>query len=204
MLVVMARIRAYSNSGSAKHDQAITQSVVELLLKAPEKEVEEFRRLLAMNVVQAETRRFRRQHNAETILKRFDYLVGWGEAFNPLLPFVYVYFSFTGVVAIFTDADSNGTATDYQATIAWGDGTTSSGTIQADPNGGPQCSRVQGKNQKDDPVEVPTHHCPDEETRSAMSASVDDYRAGGPGHQFLLRRAIGRLGDELRRQSRDG
>lgn len=35
----------------------------------------------------------------------------------------------TGVVANFTDADPDGTASDYSATIDWGDGTTSAGTI---------------------------------------------------------------------------
>jgi hypothetical protein len=37
--------------------------------------------------------------------------------------------TFTGVVATFTDADPNGTVADHSATIAWGDGTTSPGTI---------------------------------------------------------------------------
>ena len=37
--------------------------------------------------------------------------------------------SFTGPVATFTDADPNGTAGDYTATITWGDGHTSAGTI---------------------------------------------------------------------------
>src|SRR5206468_2302783 len=36
---------------------------------------------------------------------------------------------FTGVVATFSDDDPAGTATDYQATIVWGDGHTSVGTI---------------------------------------------------------------------------
>jgi streptogramin lyase len=36
---------------------------------------------------------------------------------------------FTGVVATFSDEDPNGTASDYQATIVWGDGHTSVGTI---------------------------------------------------------------------------
>jgi hypothetical protein len=44
--------------------------------------------------------------------------------------------NFTGVVAGFTDADPNGTTTDYHATIDWGDGTTSVGSIQVDPKGG--------------------------------------------------------------------
>jgi hypothetical protein len=40
---------------------------------------------------------------------------------------------FSGVVASFTDADPKGTAGDYSATISWGNGKTSSGTIA--PNG---------------------------------------------------------------------
>ena len=43
---------------------------------------------------------------------------------------------FTGVVATFTDGDPNGAVTDYSASIDWGDGTTSTGSVQADPNGG--------------------------------------------------------------------
>jgi hypothetical protein len=39
--------------------------------------------------------------------------------------------AFTGVVASFTDADPAGAVGDYKATIQWGDGHTSSGTIQA-------------------------------------------------------------------------
>ena len=39
------------------------------------------------------------------------------------------------VLATFTDADPNGTLTDYTAYINWGDGTTSPGTISAGSNG---------------------------------------------------------------------
>jgi hypothetical protein len=40
---------------------------------------------------------------------------------------------FTGVVATFTDADPAGVASDYTATITWGDGQTSAGRVAADP-----------------------------------------------------------------------
>jgi hypothetical protein len=40
---------------------------------------------------------------------------------------------FAGVVATFTDADPGGSANDYTATITWGDGRTSAGTVSADP-----------------------------------------------------------------------
>jgi len=40
---------------------------------------------------------------------------------------------FTGVVAIFTDANPLGTIGDFTATIDWGDGQTTTGTITADP-----------------------------------------------------------------------
>ncbi len=43
---------------------------------------------------------------------------------------------FSGPVATFTDADPNGVPGDYTATINWGDGTASSGTISADSSGG--------------------------------------------------------------------
>src|SRR5262249_14423937 len=39
--------------------------------------------------------------------------------------------AFSGVVASFTDADPSGTASDYTATITWGDGHVSAGTIAA-------------------------------------------------------------------------
>jgi hypothetical protein len=39
-------------------------------------------------------------------------------------------------LARFTDADPGGTVSDYRATISWGDGATSVGTVAADPSGG--------------------------------------------------------------------
>lgn len=42
---------------------------------------------------------------------------------------------FSGTVATFTDADPNGAVTDYTATVDWGDGTTSPGTIAQDGAG---------------------------------------------------------------------
>ncbi len=44
--------------------------------------------------------------------------------------------SFSAKTANFTDADPNGTVSDYTATINWGDASSSSGTV-AGPNGGP-------------------------------------------------------------------
>jgi hypothetical protein len=43
---------------------------------------------------------------------------------------------FTGVVATFSDADPNGNAKDYTATINWGDGHLTNGTITANAQGG--------------------------------------------------------------------
>jgi hypothetical protein len=40
---------------------------------------------------------------------------------------------FTGTIATFTDADPNGTLTDYTSTINWGDGVVTSGTITISP-----------------------------------------------------------------------
>ena len=42
---------------------------------------------------------------------------------------------FSGTVATFTDADPGGVASDYTASIAWGDGTTTSGTVAAGSTG---------------------------------------------------------------------
>jgi hypothetical protein len=44
--------------------------------------------------------------------------------------------AFTGAVATFSDADPNGTASDFTATIDWGDGQRSAGTITANGQGG--------------------------------------------------------------------
>jgi len=44
--------------------------------------------------------------------------------------------SFSGNVATFTDGDPNGAASDYTATIDWGDGSTSTGTVTAAGSGG--------------------------------------------------------------------
>jgi hypothetical protein len=44
--------------------------------------------------------------------------------------------NFAGEVAAFTDTDPAGTAVDYSATITWDDGSTSSGVIAGDGNGG--------------------------------------------------------------------
>jgi Galactose oxidase, central domain len=52
--------------------------------------------------------------------------------------------TFSGPVASFTDADPNGTLTDYAATVNWGDGTTTVGTISAQASGPFQ---VQGAHQ---------------------------------------------------------
>jgi hypothetical protein len=43
---------------------------------------------------------------------------------------------FSGIVATIAGADPTATATSFSATIDWGNGTTSAGTITADPNGG--------------------------------------------------------------------
>src|SRR5205807_758255 len=42
---------------------------------------------------------------------------------------------FSGPVATFADANSGGVAGDYTAVIAWGDGSTSTGTVVADGSG---------------------------------------------------------------------
>jgi streptogramin lyase len=44
--------------------------------------------------------------------------------------------SFTGVVATFTDADPSATPGSFTASITWGDGSTSAGTVSADARGG--------------------------------------------------------------------
>src|SRR5262249_18503849 len=43
---------------------------------------------------------------------------------------------FTATVATFSDANPNGSAAEFSAAIAWGDGTTSAGTVTANATGG--------------------------------------------------------------------
>jgi hypothetical protein len=73
--------------------------------------------------------------------------------------------AFTGVVANFSDADPAGTATDYTATINWGDGHISNGTITANNSGG---FNVSGTNTYAQPGNFP------------ISVDVMDF-GGGPG-----------------------
>jgi hypothetical protein len=42
----------------------------------------------------------------------------------------------SNVIAKFTDADPNTTPSEYNVTVDWGDGTTTGGSVAADPNGG--------------------------------------------------------------------
>src|SRR5262249_169304 len=44
--------------------------------------------------------------------------------------------TFSGAVATFSDADLNGTVGDYSASIRWGDGKISAGTVSANGSGG--------------------------------------------------------------------
>jgi hypothetical protein len=48
-------------------------------------------------------------------------------------PIIYTYPEFSGEVASFTDADPNGMLSDYSATINWGDGKVTPGTITMSP-----------------------------------------------------------------------
>lgn len=54
----------------------------------------------------------------------------------PLVPSPIEGQSFTGIVARFSDADSNTDPTAYAVSVQWGDGTASQGTVTVDPNGG--------------------------------------------------------------------
>jgi len=72
---------------------------------------------------------------------------------------------FTGVVGTFSDADPHGNAHDYTATINWGDGHLTNGTITANAQGG---FDVSGTN---------TYATPG---RFAISVDVADF-GGGPG-----------------------
>ena len=67
---------------------------------------------------------------------------------------------FTGTVATFTDADPNSVASDFSATISWGDGTSSSGTVSASAGGG---------------FTVSGTHTYAEEGTDAVTVTVRDY-----------------------------
>jgi hypothetical protein len=66
------------------------------------------------------------------------------------------------VVAKFTDADPGGTAADYTAQITWGDGTTGTGTVSADPQV-PGTFDVAG-----------SHTCPEEGTGLPFTVTIKD------------------------------
>jgi hypothetical protein len=59
-----------------------------------------------------------------------------GTANAPLVATASIGRKFTGIVATFSDADGNGIAKDFTATINWGDGHLSNGRIAADNAGG--------------------------------------------------------------------
>jgi hypothetical protein len=76
--------------------------------------------------------------------------------------------TFSGTVFAFTDADPNGTAGDYTATIKWGDGTSGSGTVAAGGSGF---------------IVTGSHTYTDEFTGGTFSVTVTDHSAttGGSG-----------------------
>jgi streptogramin lyase len=71
---------------------------------------------------------------------------------------------FTATLASFTDNDPGGAVSDYTATIAWGDGSTSIGTVAPDGNGG---------------FTVTGSHTYAEESASAYAVTVTVTDAGG-------------------------
>jgi hypothetical protein len=102
---------------------------------------------------------------------------------------------FTGAVATFTDADPNGIASDYAATIDWGDGTQSTGTVTSAASGG---FRVSGSHTYVNPgnptVTVTISDTPSDRTSAQTDAVVSGVRAAftpPPGpvpitHQLVL------------------
>jgi hypothetical protein len=89
---------------------------------------------------------------------------------------------FNGVVASFTDADPNGVAANYSATITWGDGHTSTGTVTANPAGG---FNVTGTNTYaaagSYSVGVVVHDVGGASTNASSSAVVADAALTGTG-----------------------
>src|SRR5262249_12016953 len=76
--------------------------------------------------------------------------------------------SFTGPVANFTDVNTASTASDFFATIAWGDGTTSAGTV-TDVDG---AIRVGGSHTFATTGELPVTVTLSEDTPGAATATV--------------------------------
>ncbi len=62
---------------------------------------------------------------------------------------------FSGVIATFTDADPYGTVNDYTASITWGDGVISKGTVAADPKGGFDVSGTHNYGDAEEGVKLP-------------------------------------------------
>jgi streptogramin lyase len=84
--------------------------------------------------------------------------------------------SFSGVVATFTDADPNGTTTDYTATILWGDSTISAGTIAVNGTSGFKVSGTHVYKERDTyAVNVLIEDQGGSYTVASTTATVADY-----------------------------
>jgi hypothetical protein len=99
---------------------------------------------------------------------------------------------FSGALATFTDSDTISTPTDFAATINWGDGTTSSGTV----SGGNGSFSVSGTHTYastavfttiDAPGEAQTQLWGINNHREIVGADLDEPEGvGGPVHSFIL------------------
>lgn len=94
--------------------------------------------------------------------------------------------AFTGTVATFTDADPNGVLADFSATIAWGDGHTSTGTISF--NASTHSGTVTGTNTYAEegtfPIAVKVHDVGGASASASPSATVADAALSSTGINF--------------------
>jgi len=87
---------------------------------------------------------------------------------------------FSGTVASMSDADPNATAADFTATVAWGDGTTTAGTVVGNGQGGfnieGQHSYAEGGSY---PVSVNVRDAGGSSTSTLVMAAIADYSLVG-------------------------
>ncbi|HEV2415822.1 MAG TPA: choice-of-anchor Q domain-containing protein, partial [Candidatus Dormibacteraeota bacterium] len=92
----------------------------------------------------------------------------------------------SGVLATFNDSDPGASAADYTATVDWGDGTTSAGTIAATSGGGFQVSGSHVYEEGSYTVKVTVADAGGATTSAMTSASIADAAITGTGKQLLI------------------
>ena len=92
----------------------------------------------------------------------------------------------SGVLATFNDSDPNASAADYTATVDWGDGTTSAGTIAATSGGGFTVNGSHVYEEGSFAVKVTIADAGGATTTATTSASIADAAITGTGKQLPI------------------